>query len=374
MDLEFLDKSPRMTPLLVRLYDSQKKQNTSDVSLSDLTSAVSDLFNMDLSRQEAELVADVTIQLLRQAEIDLRQALAERLSVMNNIPLRLILQMANDNIAVAGSVLSRSSVLSDLDLIYIIKAKGAAHWQAIAKRPAMSDQIINVLVDTGEEGTVQELLNNTDIRLTEYALDVVSDMACEDQKLAKPLLQREEVTEEIAKRLYENVGGALKTYILEHYDVEASVIDMVDEVVDELQNAAEESADFTPTKNMLGDADRHKEKGLLTMKLMLSTLRRGQIASFIAQFSKFTSLEHDVVEGILKQTSGQGLAIACRAFDINKTDFISIFLLTNSMRHEGKMVDLKDMTKAINYYTKIKPELAKDIIHNSIEEALKDTH
>jgi len=377
MDLNVLDQSSKMTPLLVRLYDSHKlhglAHDKQPMARAELTSAVTELLEMELNPRESELVADVLIGLMRQAERDLRQALAERLSVVDNVPLRLMLQLANDDVEVAGSVLSKSTVLSDLDLIYIIKGKGAEHWQHIAKRKTMSDQIINILVDTGEKETVTTLVKNKKITLTEYAVDVVADMATKDEVLAKPLLQREEVSAEIAKRLYQHVGQSLKEYIVEAYDLDLgdSVTDMVDDVILEFVEAADESQELEPSNSMLNAAQRYKDKGLLTIKMMLGSLRRGQIQAFIAQFAKYTGMSPQTVTEILTQNSGQGLAVTCRAFEIVKADFMSIFLLTNRIRNNGKMVDLKDMTTAMNYFSRVDTTVAKDIIKNSLEGALK---
>jgi len=378
MDLNVLDQSSKMTPLLVKLYDNQKlhglAKDNQPLARAELTSAVTELLQMDLSPRENELVADVLIGLMRQAERDLRCALSERLCLMENVPLRLVLQLANDDIEVAGSILSKSVILSDLDLIYIIKSKGAEYWQSIAKRKTMSDQIINILVDTSEQGTVQNLVENSGITLTEYAIDVMADMAQGDEVLAKPLLQREEVSADVAKRLYQHVGKALKAYIIESYelDIDGSVSSMVDNVILEFVEAADESDDLTPTPSMLNAAQRYKDKELLTIKMMLGSLRRGQIAAFVAQFAKYTGMSPDTVASILKQDSGQGLAVTSRAFDIGKADFISIFLLTNRIRNKGRMVELKDMTKAMNYFTRIDSNVAKDIVKHSIGEALKD--
>lgn len=379
MDLNVLDQSSKMTPLLVRLYDSHKlhglAQDEQPLARAELTSAVTELLEMDLSPRESELVADVLIGLMRQAERDLRTALAERLSILENAPLRLMLQLANDDIAVAGSILSKSSVLNDLDLIYIIKSKGAEHWQNIAKRTKMSDQIINILVDTCEQGTVINLAKNKKIQLTEYALDVMSDMACEDEILAKPLLQREEVSADIAKRLYQHVGDALKSYITKTFDLDmdASITNMVDEVIVEFIDASDtlDSADFMPSASLLSAAQRYSDKGLLSVKMMLGSLRRGQVQAFIAQFSKYTGMAPSTVSDMLMQTSGQGLAVTCRAFEVAKADFMSIFLLTNRVRNNEKMIDLKDMTKAMSYYTRVDQNVAKDIVKNSLDETLK---
>jgi len=376
MDLGFLDNRSKVTPLLVRLYDSHKLHSLASdnkpLARAELTSAVSELLEMDLSPKETELIADVMIGLMRQAEIDLREALAERLAIIDNVPLRLILQLANDEIRVAQSILRKSSVLSDMDLIYIIKSKGPEYWQAIARREEMSNQIMNLLADTRNVETAIELAKNVNINLTEHSLIVLSDLAQNSDALACPLLRRDEVGPEMAKALYNYVGEEIKAQIKVKYGVEAeSVVKAVEEVIVEMVEISEAVNEFTPSENMLKAAQRYKQKGLLTIKLMLGTLRRGQIAAFIAQFSKYTGLGQQTTLEILSQASGQGLAVACKAYDVPKEDFVSIFLLTNRVRNQGRMVEISDMTKAMNYFNRIEPEVARSIIDNSLEEELK---
>lgn len=375
MDLNFLDKTSAVTPLLVRLYDSQKLHSLANdekpLARAELTSAVSELLEMELSPKESELIADILIGLMRQAEKDLREALAERLAVLDNVPLRLILQLANDEISIAAPILSKSRVLGDVDLIYIIKSKGADYWQAIARRKDMSDQIINMLADTRDLGTAIELAENTNIALTQHALTVLSDLAQKSDALAAPLLRRDEVTPELAKALFEYVGEEIKAQISVLYGIEAnSVITAMDDIVTEMAASGEATNQFVPSETMIKAAERYKQKGLLTSKLMIGTLRRGQIAAFIAQFSKYTGLPVQTIVEILSQASGQGLAIACKAFGIEKEDFVSIFLLSNRVRNHGQMVQINDLNKAINYYGHIKVEAAKNIIENSLSEEL----
>jgi len=375
MDMSVMDPSSKMTPLLVKMYDTQKLQSlakdTNPEARAQLTDAVIELLDTELSAREDELITDVLMELVRQAESDLREALAERLSGMDNVPLRLILQLANDQISVANPILSKSIVLNDLDLIYIIKSNGAEHWQAIAKRPRMSDQIINILADTGEEGTMINLTENDRITLTDYALDVIATEACSNDRLAKPLLQREEVTLDIARRLYRSVGEALKDTIKDSFDVSLNdaVEEAIDDVVSEFVDVSSESNNFMPTKAMLSAAARYKEKNLLTMKMIMGSLRRGQIQSFVAQFSKLTEMPAETIIEMLTQKSGQGLAVSCKAFDIEKADFLSIFLLTNRLRNGQSMIELKEMNKATEYYDRVEKHIALGIVKNSSEDS-----
>ncbi len=369
MDLSFLDKSSGVTPLLVRLYDSHKllglAKDRQPLARAELVSAVSDLLGMELSPRETELVSDVLIALMRQAEKDLRQALAERLSVIDNVPLRLILQIANDEIDIAAPVLRNSNVLGDMDLIYIIKSRTAAHWQAIATRAKLSEHVMNVLAETKEIGTALALAENMNITLTERTLTVLSDIAQGNEDLAGPLLRRDEVSDELAGKLYKYVGAQLKRYIAQNYAVKSELLaEAIDEIIFELAEEPSQG-EFMPTASMIKAAERFRDKGLLTAQMMIGTLKRGQTQSFIAQFAKFTGLTPETIISILHQPTGQGLAVACKAFGIIKTDFVSLFLLTNRIRSREKMVDVKDINSALGYYDRIKQDIALDIIRNS---------
>ena len=371
MDLSILDKSSNVTPLLVRLYDSHKlyglAKDKQPLARAELTSAVSELLDMELSEKETALIADVLTELLRKTEIELRQALAEKLSVKDNVPLSLVLQLANDDIPVASPVLKNSPVLGDLDLIYIIKSKGPEYWQAIAHRKQMNDQVINVLAETRDFDTAMTLAENMNITLAEQAIVVLSDLAQETDILATPLLRRDEITNDIASKLYEHVSADIKKFITDNYEIEASkLIDTVDDVVLELQDEAEANG-FIPNDTMLSAAKEFNKKGLLTLKLMVGTLRRGQVKAFVAQFAVYTGLDIKTIEGILNQANGQGLAVACRALDIPKQDFVSIFLLTNRARSAAEMIDVKDMNRAVSYFNRIEKDVAKSIMKNSLQ-------
>jgi uncharacterized protein (DUF2336 family) len=223
MSLNFLDKSSSVTPLLVRLYDSQRLDGLASEKGVDpkgeLISAISELLKMELSPRESELVADVMIGLLAQAELDMRQALADKLAALDNVPLRLILQMASDEITVADSILRKSKILSDLDLVYIIKSQGSEYWQSIAQRDEMNAPVMNLLVDTADIDTAIRLAENNKITLNEYAISALSDMAQNSDKLAQPLLRREEVPDTVAQKLYQFVGEELKAYIKTEYGI-----------------------------------------------------------------------------------------------------------------------------------------------------------
>lgn len=389
MDLSFLDKTSDVTPMLVKLYDKQKlcnlARNNSPDARTELAEAVSDLLSMELSPREAELVADVLIELMRQAERDLRKTLAARLAAMENVPLRLVLQIANDDIDIASPVLRHSPVLDDLDLVYIIKSKGAEYWQSIARRKVMGPNVINALAETRDKKTVINLASNTDITLPEPAVESISHMARHSDDVAMPLLRRKDIDKDVAKALFAHVGEDIKAYIRDHYadiadEAEVAVDEVVVEFTKELEPDLSEKtsfktdhpgvSDFLPTPGMKEAARNFKERGLLNVGMIVDTLRRGQIRAFIAQLSEYCEIEDAVVLQVLQQRSGRALAIVCKAIGVIKPDFISIYLLSNRVRSAGDMVDMNNVGQAVGYFTRISEDAAAQTMRSSLDKAL----
>ncbi len=343
-----------------KLYDLARDKSPG--ARTELSSVIGSILEADISLRESEMVADVLIKLMRQAEKDLRQVISEQISVIDDVPLRLVLQLANDEIEIARPILSNSNVLGDLDLMYIIKSQTPEYWQVIATRDSLNDQVIDVLADTGDFDTALNLAENEGIVLTDNALVVLSDIAQNSEVLAVPLLRRDEVSSEIATRLYKYVGEEIKGFISKNYNIdEQKISSVVDNAVNEFAEA-ESPNGFMPEEYMITAAKKFKEKDMLNMTLMLNTLRLGHIRSFVAQFAIFTNMSVDTVCNILSQANGQGLAVAAKAYDIKKQDFISIFMLSSKIWNEGRLVSMAEIQTAMSYYNKATPKLALEIM------------
>jgi len=365
MDLRVLEKSPHLAPLLVKLYESEKlyqlAKDQNPLAKVELAGAVAALLEVELSPREQELITDVLSSLMRQAVMDLRQALSLRLSTLPHVPLRLILQMANDEIEIAEPILRKSPVLSDLDLLYIIKSQGSAYWEAIADREELSPQIINMLADTQDVPTALALSENERITLTNHAMKVLTVMAAQNESLAKPLLARPEMPEAFARKLYEFVGKELQASINAQYgslgqQAEEAVADVFEEFSGTL------SSEYMPTTQMIKAAERAATLGSLNMHVMIDTLTRGQIANFVAMFACYTGLSAKRIHDFLKQPCPKGLAIACRAFGIQKSDFSRIYLMTHRMRARGRVVNNRDILEILSYFDKVKQDIAMRIV------------
>ena len=72
-----------------------------------------------LTPQERHMAGDVLVELLRDADVELRESVAKRLVMLNEAPRTILVILAKDDIQVARHVLEESRSLSDSDLIQI---------------------------------------------------------------------------------------------------------------------------------------------------------------------------------------------------------------------------------------------------------------
>lgn len=366
MDLRLFEKSPDVTPILVRLYDNHRlyslAKDETPLARAELTGAVVELLEKDLGPRERELISDVLISLMRQAESDLRQALSERLAVIETVPLRVALHIANDEITVATPMLKSSAAFSDLDLLYIIKGKGAEYWRAIAARAGLSDGVMNVLAETREPGTAMVLAQNDKIHLTRRTAEILGDMAEGSEELARPLLMRSDLPDVVARHLYEYVGQELRQYIRDYFGVQDKVVlNAVDDVVFEFSDGNRRKM-FMPTYQATEAADLMARAGRLNLHVIMETLQRGQFGSFIAMFSRHYHIPVRTVHEIMSEQGGKSLAITCKALNLTKGDLSRIYMMTQRLRSEDRIVDHKELLKSLSAYDRVDQAQARELL------------
>ena len=62
------------------------------------------------------------------------------------------------------------------------------------------------------------------------------------------------------------------------------------------------------------------------------------------------------------EAGGEALAIVCKAANITKADFTSIFLLSRSTRPGEKVVDPNELSRAMAFYDRVAQETARKVV------------
>jgi len=319
-----------------------------------LANAMTQFFEKDdLDSVERHLVIEIMMTLITRTELDLREALAERLAVLENVPAEVIIFLANDEISVARPVLRRSPVLNDVDLVYIISSKSAAYWQAIAQREQLNPSVVGRLIDTGDTRTAVQIARNPHVTLHKSTFSRLIRMSLKMEELQEPLLRRPEIDQELATELYACVSKVVRREITKRFnlsalDIEAALDILVAELSDEAKGVQR------VTREMAALARRYKERGEIRPALMMKVLRRGQLSFFIALLAEQLGLAHEFVTVMIKGEAGKSFAVACRSIGMMKSEFASIYLLTQGLRTYDRIVDQKELAEALKTYDRLK--------------------
>ncbi|NQU61739.1 MAG: DUF2336 domain-containing protein [Rhodospirillales bacterium] len=347
-------------------YLLELARDKSKARREDLAQTITGMFDeqgSDLSERERALMFDILHKMVHEAEMGVRRIIAKQLAEIPDVPGPLINTLANDDIEVAYPILCKSPVFLDVDLIEVIKYRTMEHQLAITARQTVSEEVSDALVETASEPVIASLLKNQKATISRATMEYLIEESKRVDTFREPILRREDLEPELAKSMYLWVSAALKSFIVEKYDFDKTVLDellnkAMAEEIDSL-----ESRDKSPSKSEDLAAELEGAEGK-PVKAMIQSLRDGQVSLFTAMFKRHTGLPEKLVKRILFEPGGEGLAIACRASGIEAKDFSSIYNLSLQARPGSGRTSNSDTQRILNFFEDLSVAAAKDVINH----------
>ncbi len=287
---------------------------------------------------EAELYSDVFTRLLADMETAVRAELAQRFSTHLTAPRSLIRRFASDEIEVAAPVLQASPVLTDEDLLAVVRTQGQGHLRAVSRRASVSETVSDVIVARSDDETLQTLLGNEGATLSRQASANAIDRAKANPELHAVVVDRKTLPPDLINEMYFVVEGELRRRIL-------------------ARNAALDP-ELLETAIAAGLARLGTEDGVLprdyldALALVKATrsgrtlssseiariLRSGNQTAFRIALAEVSEVDFYTVSRIMEQAEVDGLAVLCRAANLDGPLFLTIALsvLGNTASAIGK--------------------------------------
>jgi len=191
-------------------------QEPSSSKRRELLREVTDLFfatSEHQSARELELFDDVMLDLSREMEAEVRAALSERIADSAHAPAGLVRSLAHDEITVAAPVLSRSSVLTDTDLLEVVNKRGQDYLRAVSRRVDLSETVSDVIVERGDDTTLGVLLQNETAVLSRRSVETVVDRAVANPELHAAVVHRHNLPVDLLNEMYFVVEAKLRETI-----------------------------------------------------------------------------------------------------------------------------------------------------------------
>lgn len=234
-----------------------------------------------LSDSERTLAEEIIRVMAKDAVVRVRQSLAENLKASANLPRDVALTLAKDVEAVAIPVLSVSRVLTDSDLVEIVRSGTDGKHTAIAGRAAVSPQVAEAIIENASENAVAALVANEGAELGERSLDRVIDRFGASEAVQAPLVHRAGLPITIAERLVAVASETLQQYLVTHHDLSPKTA--ADLILQSRERATvtllDGQSDEVALERLVAQLS---QTGRLTPSLLVRALCMGDIAFFEA--------------------------------------------------------------------------------------------
>ena len=224
---------------------------------------VTDLFLHNgerLSDDQVRVFDDVLCHLVTRVETRVRAELSGRLASLQCAPSGVIERLAwDDEIAVAGTVLTESNRLTTSTLVEIATTKGQDHLFAISGRPDLPEAVTDVIVDRGESRVIRKLADNTSARFSEAGFNGMVAHAEADDELTEILGLRADLPLKFLRDLLQRATEAVRARLASI--APAQLQEEIKRVLKTLANTA--PAEHSPARDFSkAEAAARRMKGL----------------------------------------------------------------------------------------------------------------
>ena len=258
-----------------------------------------------------------TLNILAQDQIPkVRQILAETLKDVAHAPPDVIGRLARDaDIAVASPILCYSPVLTDEDLLDIIRnAPIPGALSAISRRSNVPFHVTDAIASSDDVDAIAVLLGNKSAQIREETLDRLVDRAVDIEDWHQPLVLRPHLSSKSCQKLARFVASHLLQALSERQDLDPdsaqAVAAIVQKRLDEMDASGLEKAEARKSTDAAVALERARHLmggGQLDESAVDTALSGGDHALVVAALSLLSGLPMEVVDKTIVNQSAKGI-------------------------------------------------------------------
>ncbi len=262
---------------------------------------------------ERRIAEDILRGLMKDAEVRVREALAAQLKDYSGLPHDMALTLARDVESVSLPVLQFSDVLTDEDLIAIVRSGSAEKQIAIAGRPTVSGPLAGALIDTRNEAAVARMVANPGAALDDQLLERTVAEYGQSEAVCASLTERPKLPAAISERLMGAVTEQLMSHLIEEKNLPTQAVKSL------LRNAGDRATISMFRDGVHDDDDlkahiaRMDTDGRLTTSLAFRALSLGDSRFFEMAMARLAGLPVDSAHALIHDEGDLGLEAIVQA-------------------------------------------------------------
>lgn len=315
------DATASRLPDLIALAE----ENSSEKRRALLRELTDHFFGSATTRTETEdgLYGAVLARLADDMETAVRTELAARFADAPDAPHTLIRRLANDEASVAAPVLSNSPVLTDEDLLGVVRQHGQDHLRAVSTRASVSEAVSDVIVERGDDETLGTLLRNDGARLSRKASETAVERARSNPALHEATVSRASLPPDLLNDMYFVVEARLRTRILEqNARLDPALLESA-LAAGRARVASDDGTLPADYSECLAYVEELRAAGQLTPQMLARFLRSGGRTSFLIALAQLSDIDFHTARQIVERRELDALAVVCKAADLDRALFLT---------------------------------------------------
>jgi len=291
------------------------------------------------SPAEDGLYGAVLSKLADDMETAVRAELSARFGAAPDAPSQLIRRLAQDEAAdVAAPVLRDSPVLTEEDLLGVVRARGQDHLRAVSERASVSERVSDVIVERGDDETLGTLLRNDGAQLSRQATEAAVERAKANPALHEATVSRKALPADLLNEMYFVVEARLRQQILEqNARMDPALLESA-LAAGRAKVATDDGALPPDYAEQLAYVQEMQAAGQLTPQMLARFLRSGSRTCFLIALAQLSDIDFHTARDIVERKELDALAVVCRSADLDRALFLTyaVVLMGNEVDAMGK--------------------------------------
>ncbi len=294
-----------------------------------------------LTDEQVGVFDDVLCRLMARIETRALAELGQCLAPIDNAPVETIRKLAwNEEITVAGPVLTGSKRLTTGDLTSIAKVRGESHLVAISKRESLETQVTDVLLERGGKEVVRTLAANAGAQFSDGGYATLVSKSEGDDDLTEIVGARLDMPMKLFRELLARATDAIRAKLLallppERYQQAMDILSSISEAVIGARKSGYEEA--FKTVQLL------HAKGRLDDATIREFACAGRMAEVIAGLSILAASKIEVIADIVNGVRNDAVLVPCKAAGLSFDAAEAI--LKNRSREQKPPQQIIDLAK-----------------------------
>lgn len=271
---------------------------------------------------ERSVVADLMVDMLRQATVEERRRIAARLVPLTDIPDNICRLLLRDDIVVARELLDEAASLSDHDLISCAASASIDHCKHIARRRGLTPAVCHALIERADAEVTQLVLANKDASIPTTALETTVAQSRQHPELCAVILKRPELRPSSAYVMFWWCNHEERSIILRRFAVsrevlQSSVADLFGKDGGGDDAYVRKALQFIERRQRDREAAQVSHYGGLE-GVIQHAAETGLTPDLVAEIGQLAGVKPLTAAKMLSDEGGESIAVMCKATGLTK--------------------------------------------------------